>query len=349
MFKDATIVALAWPDTKVIHEGKWYDVPMRWLGVLKNNYYSAGHAAFLLINHNNNDVHYFDFGRYQTPLKFGRVRSAATDPDIEVKIKAQIEKGELLNIEELLLERFFNKACHGEGRLTASIVKDINFDNAYNKATNMQNLDAICYGPFTYNGSNCSRFVTQVVLASCNNYITKLMIRVPYTVTATPRSNTKILNDLSYYYEVINGEIQKRKSKFYFFKKWFNGQVSNKLDANIQLGNNKNLNTNTKRLSSGLIGTMVAPDLPLCIPRNSKWVSGQGLGSWFNIETIGDNKYRITRYTPQGTIDCKRIFELIDNGFTFKVDHPYQFVHISHCQLCRIQQNDQLFIFKYEK
>ncbi len=67
MVKDATIIALAWPDTKVIHEGKWYDTPMKWLGILKDGYYSAGHAAFLLVNHNNNDVHYFDFGRYQTP------------------------------------------------------------------------------------------------------------------------------------------------------------------------------------------------------------------------------------------------------------------------------------------
>jgi len=29
MYNTGTIVALAWPDTKVIREGKWYDVPMK--------------------------------------------------------------------------------------------------------------------------------------------------------------------------------------------------------------------------------------------------------------------------------------------------------------------------------
>ncbi|PKP37342.1 MAG: hypothetical protein CVT98_06190 [Bacteroidetes bacterium HGW-Bacteroidetes-15] len=103
---NATIFALAWPDTKVTHEGKWYDHPMKWIGAIdKEGYYNAGHAAFMLVNHTNGDVHYFDFGRYQAPIKHGRVRDKETDPDVEVSIKAIIENGEIKNIEELLLER----------------------------------------------------------------------------------------------------------------------------------------------------------------------------------------------------------------------------------------------------
>ncbi|WP_117880771.1 DUF6695 family protein [Aureibaculum luteum] len=221
MVKDATIIALAWPDTKVIHEGKWYDIPMKWVGICKDGHYSAGHAAFLLINHNNKDVHYFDFGRYHTPIKYGRVRSKLTDPDIQVKIKAQIENGEILNLDQILFDRYRNKACHGDGRLSASIVEGINFERAFKKVKAMQDREAISYGPFEWYGTNCSRFVVQVVLASTKNWFTKLLIRVPYTISATPRSNTKVLNDLPYYYEVINGEIYKKKSKFYFLKKWF--------------------------------------------------------------------------------------------------------------------------------
>jgi len=234
MVKDATIVALAWPDTKVILEGKWYDAPMKWLGFIKDGYYSAGHAAFLLVNHNNNDVHYFDFGRYHTPIKYGRVRSKLTDPDIEVKIKAEIEKGEILNLDEILLERYFNKACHGNGRLTASIVRGINFDRAFKKAIAMQNREAIYYGPLEWNGTNCSRFVAQIVSISSKNWITKLLIRVPYTISPTPRSNTKVLNDLAFYYEVINGEIYKRTSKFYFFKKWFVNKTASQCDITYE-------------------------------------------------------------------------------------------------------------------
>ena len=47
---NATILALAWPDTKVTHEGKWYDYPMKWVGAIdKEGYYNAGHAALILI------------------------------------------------------------------------------------------------------------------------------------------------------------------------------------------------------------------------------------------------------------------------------------------------------------
>ena len=139
MSNSGTIIALAWPDTKVIHEGKWYDKPMRWLGAIdKEGYYKAGHAAFLLINNKTGDVQYFDYGRYQTPMKYGRVRSKFTDPDIEMKHKAIINNGVILNLEEILLERYQNKSCHGNGRLTASVVKNIDYNKAYYKVIKTQ-------------------------------------------------------------------------------------------------------------------------------------------------------------------------------------------------------------------
>lgn len=217
---NATIVALAWPDTKVTHEGKWYDYPMKWLGIIdKEGYYSAGHAALLLINHTNGDVHYFDFGRYHTPIKHGRVRDKETDPDVEIPIKAIIKNNHISNIEELLLERYNNKACHGVGRLTASFVHHVDFEKAYQKAKEMQAREAIKYGPFQPNGTNCSRLVVQVVYASSNNWLNKLLIKVPYTVSATPRSNNKVLNDCPFYYEVNNHQVSIKKSKLYAFKR----------------------------------------------------------------------------------------------------------------------------------
>ena len=58
MYDNGTIKALAWPDTKVIREGKWYDVPMKWVGAIKNEYWTAGHAACLLINNNSGEIQY---------------------------------------------------------------------------------------------------------------------------------------------------------------------------------------------------------------------------------------------------------------------------------------------------
>ncbi|MCB0400570.1 MAG: hypothetical protein KDD41_00655 [Flavobacteriales bacterium] len=221
MTTPATIIALAWPDTPVIREGKWYDLPMSWLGFLKDGYYKAGHAAFLLINHHTGDVHYFDYGRYHTPYQCGRVRDQHTDPDVAVPRKALIVNGEIANLEELLLERYGNPACHGEGRLTAAITRNICFDRAYAKAKQMQAREAIPYGPFVPKGSTCSRLVVQVVHASTKDRLTKLLIRLPYTISATPRSNNKVLNDHPFYYEVEQGRVQQKRNTWYGFKQLF--------------------------------------------------------------------------------------------------------------------------------
>ncbi|MDG1476968.1 MAG: hypothetical protein P8Q14_07460, partial [Vicingaceae bacterium] len=157
MGSTGTIIALAWPDTKVVCEGKWYDEPMRWVGAIKDGRYNAGHAAFLLIENATGNIQYFDFGRYHTPIKYGRVRSELTDPDIEMKHSALINKGLITNLDEILLERYNNKACHGDGKLTASIVKNIDYNKALNKVMKMQAREAIYYGPFEFRGTTCSR------------------------------------------------------------------------------------------------------------------------------------------------------------------------------------------------
>lgn len=216
---NSTIIALAWPDTKVVKEGKWYDYPMQWFGFIKDGKYNAGHAALILVNHQNGVLEYFDFGRYHTPNQFGRVRDKVTDPDVEIKLNAIVENGNISNIKEILIERHNNSACHGDGKLTAAIVNSIDFDKAYVKAKQLQSIEAIPYGPFELNGSTCSRLVAQVVYVSTNNWLTKLMIKIPYTISVTPRSNKKVLNDKPYFYEVNNGVVSKHKNKWFWLKR----------------------------------------------------------------------------------------------------------------------------------
>ena len=225
MSRTGTLIALAWPETKVIQEGKWYDEPMRWINVIKDGHYNAGHAAFLLIDNATGLIEYFDYGRYHTPMKYGRVRDKHTDPDIEIKLKANFQDHLITNLDEILFDRYNTKACHGDGKLTASIVKNIDYDKAYNKAKEMQAREAIYYGPFEFTGSTCSRFVAKVVLASTNDWLTKLLILIPYTISATPRSNNKVLNDCSTYLEIVDGKLFSRKSKFYGFKRIFNWEL----------------------------------------------------------------------------------------------------------------------------
>ncbi len=210
-----TIIPLAWPDTPVIKEGKWYDGIMAFLGFLKNDFYKAGHAAVVLVDHDEEEFRYFDFGRYQTPNKQGRVRDRHTDPDLILHSKPIIKQGEIQNMEELMRELSELKATHGEGRLIASTLVVPNIDQAFKKAKNMQNREAIIYGPFNIGGTNCSRFVAQTAKASNIGFIKNLLIRIPYTITHTTITNVKIINDYRYYFELKNNQLTKRMNILY--------------------------------------------------------------------------------------------------------------------------------------
>ena len=97
------------------------------------------------------------------------------------------------------------------------------------------------------------------------------------------------------------------------------------------------------------VGTIHPPKQPSFIPKKSKWLSGQGVGTWFSIElTDKQNLYRIRRYTPEGELDCDRIFKLKEVEMNFDLHLPYEFKHISHCSKCRIEQNGVVFEFNYE-
>lgn len=76
------------------------------------------------------------------------------------------------------------------------------------------------------------------------------------------------------------------------------------------------------------------------IPQNSQWLSGEGAGSWFHIIPFKD-KFIITRYSPQGKIECSGIFE-ITNSIQFDINKPFKFIHLSHCKSVHILQNDKV-------
>lgn len=96
------------------------------------------------------------------------------------------------------------------------------------------------------------------------------------------------------------------------------------------------------------IGTLNPPVKPLGIPPHSKWLLGQGAGVWFCIDkTLEKNKFRIQRFTPNGNLDCDRVFEIEKNGSIFDINSNYEFAHISHCAKCRIKQNKIVFVFNY--
>jgi len=189
-------IALAWPETFCKQAGTWYDAPMRWLGLCQNHYYKVGHAATVLVDPENGACYYFDFGRYHAPFGRGRVRDQETDHDLKIFTKARIRSSiEIENIEEILTELFQNPSCHGTGQLLAAYCR-INFRKTFAKAKKLQEKSPWKYGPFVWNGTNCSRFVRTVILAGAPEWNYRLKLGLPSTVSPTPLGNVRALGHI---------------------------------------------------------------------------------------------------------------------------------------------------------
>ncbi|MFW6225870.1 MAG: DUF6695 family protein [bacterium] len=245
--KDGFAVALAWPKTYCRAANSWYDSLLNLLNISENNYYRVGHAAVVLINLKG-ECFYYDFGRYTAPYGHGRVRSSKTDHDLKLSTIIKFNKNKILNFDDLLIELQNKEACHGEGELHASYCK-INFNSANNLAKKMNDLPYIRYGPFVFNGTNCSRFVRTIILAgkpSLKHYL-KLLFFVPFT--PTPLNN-------------VNNLTNKKISPFLLKIKLFDPYLISKKDLKTILP---------------------APKMPKNLS-NAIWLGGEGCGTWFDIK-----------------------------------------------------------------
>ena len=205
------IITLAWPEGMVKAAGSWYDNILSLDGE-----YRVGHAALVLINSTTRKAHYFDFGRYHTPEGYGRVRDVETDLDVAV-IDAVISSGRIENINEILLYLKHMKSTHGEGKMYASILSNVDFKLAFNKAKGMQKKGMLPYGPLIRPGTNCSRFVAKIFKASGPSFIKKLRLKYPFCISPSPKRNVCITNH--HYYVVDNNkciEVKKSRLAAYF-------------------------------------------------------------------------------------------------------------------------------------
>ncbi len=297
-------IAIAWPETYCKQPGAWYDALTIHLGVNQNNYYKVGHAALVLINSEKLKAHYFDFGRYHAPYQHGRVRSAETDHDLAIKTAPQLTADGLMleNFWNILYELQTNPACHGEGMLYASYCP-INFEKAYAKAQLMQKISPIPYGPFSYNGSNCSRFVNTVILAGKPAFRYYFNLKYKVVFTPTPLNNVNSLNNRFVLHKLLKNE------PFCPIKK---------LDKQI------------------LISTLPQPEKHPTIPEDAQWLSGEGCGSWF-VFNVENTFLKVTRYSPEGVIECTGLYEN-RNALEFLKDvDAFTITHPSHCSTVSIK------------
>ena len=85
---------------------------------------------------------------------------------------------------------------------------------------------------------------------------------------------------------------------------------------------------------------MIIP--PKNISKKAQLIEGVGASSWFTI-SHEENLYRIERFSPEGALECSKLFTVSPNNFD--VHAQYKFTYLSHCKECTIIQNEQVFKF----
>ena len=62
------------------------------------------------------------------------------------------------------------------------------------------------------------------------------------------------------------------------------------------------------------------------IPEKAQWLSGTvGSGSWFFISEE-KNKYRIQRFSPEGKLECDRLFTTDNISFDLHIGYQFTFL-----------------------
>ena len=251
------IISLSWPYGQVLKAGAWYD-----LIFAKKKYYQVGHSAMILVNSQTKKLYYMDFGRYHTPFGFGRARSPETDFDVSIDISANIKNGSILNIKEILMDAYNKEANHGDGTLYASVIPNVDFNSVINYTRKLQNKGLIPYGPFHYQGLNCTRFVAMAIKNSGIPFAQSLSCKIYDIMLRIPLLRKISINH--HYNFIIKNKISEKKISSKIIPRPKNISKSSKLlngvgcSAWFHLSEEKNLyrikrfSENGKEESSGL-------------------------------------------------------------------------------------------------
>ncbi|MFM1875783.1 MAG: hypothetical protein RL266_1520 [Bacteroidota bacterium] len=181
----------------------------------------------------------------------------------------------------------------------ASYVR-IDFAGAHVAAKDMQRQGMLPYGPFEKDGSNCSRFVRQIILAGEPNWAHALRLEVVPMITPTTLYPVSAL----YHWTKVPGCLDEQAE-----------EIKRELSS----------------LPDSLFREVLTEPLqPLSVPIEAQWLAGESSGSWFKIDK---NKlvYSVKRYSAEGTLECQVSMES-DGNSSESLHVPMLVTYPSDCQ-----------------
>ena len=209
--KNTAIISLAWPFLTARSPERFWRF-LRRIGIMKNLNVRVGHAAILVLR--NNEILYYDLGRYISPLGYGRVRSKETDPKLTITtIPSWDEKGELENISTIFEElEVKKKATHGDGPVYASITYNTDIKKVVSYLKTLQKEGFQKYGAIKKSKTNCGKVVAKAILEGLDeNSITYKKLNNPNTYSQTPYFNVLAASSSDSFVIWENGKEEWRK------------------------------------------------------------------------------------------------------------------------------------------
>ena len=337
IYKDIAIV-IAFPDNWAKGE-KLRDRLLCKYNICYTPYYKVGHAALLIINHINGEVEYFDFGRYFSAPGKGRARSKATDPKLQIPIKAQInDEGKVDNLREIMdyLESIPD-ATHGYGKTIFSVFYQINRNKAIQWIDEIIAKGSIPYGTFSLTAMNCSRFVARAIMKGTKSKNKKIKIGLPSTIVTVPIGNVVNASSDDVVWTLNNGVYQQRKlNQFDVFKQTLDDiKLSLKKYESHQDKHNHPITTKEP----------ITPHER--IPQAAQHLRGLGENTWLHIEkpnNCSDKEYIIESYSDDGGLNYRIKAQLVSGAFD--INAPYRFIYDCNRLITTILQNEKKLIFK---
>ena len=319
--KNTAIISLAWPFLTARSPERFWRF-LRRIGIMKNLNVRVGHAAILVLR--NNEILYYDLGRYISPLGYGRVRSKETDPKLAIKtIPIWNENGEIENTSTIFQElEEMKKGTHGDGALYASITYDVNIEKIlrYSKALQKEGFQK--YGALKKNKTNCGKFVAKAILEGLDeNSITYKKLNNPNTYSQTPYFNVLAASSSGDFVIWENGN-----------EEWKKVEIKDALADLIRKGYESFSRKKSKLLSSDkFVGQNYQPlNIPKNIKETATYLGGIGEGAWHELTLNSETEVCMKRYFYSGEFEFENTYLVNSIWINYLKNNSATLVHNSH-------------------
>ncbi|RKG96036.1 hypothetical protein D7X32_37280 [Corallococcus carmarthensis] len=170
----------------------------------KDGTIEAGHAGAILVDGEKGTTKYYDYGRYGKNKDKGIVRCSVTHslsvPDAKLDLS-----GDICNIDKILLSIAGNSLFSDYGKMIASVCKGGSYQKMVAFAEDLRSKGETPYGPFKYNGTNCARFVADLIIKG--DAPLTVVADVWTNVTPSPKGNVENADTEETIYTVENNKL----------------------------------------------------------------------------------------------------------------------------------------------